>query len=180
MVVPALPSSQSSGAVAPVSWADDVRDLLEFLRDDRPLFRGRAVETLFNSGVTNERGFGVGASTFSNTPITNVGGFTVSSSANTSSQYNLEVPEAGYYEGFWNVEFAAGTTGTRILTPQYNSAGITGTSISSDPTSAGVKSMSVPFAVDCSVDDELSLDITHSNGSGLNTIVTLFVRWIHP
>ena len=98
MAFPALPTSPANNSGAAASWARSVRDMLEWFRDTRPLFRGTAETPLnLSSGTAQEIGHGAVASTFDNTPDTNVGTFTVASGANGDGAFNIEVPDAGFF-----------------------------------------------------------------------------------
>ena len=150
MAIPALPADDSDGNDLNAAKVNAIYDLLQLFRDTRPVFKGasRSSGTSIADATTVEVGFGSVSGTFTNTPGINVGGFTVGSSINGDSQYNLVIPEAGIYAGFWHVEWASHATGRRILDPNFDSA--PGTAVKSvvAPASGGVTAQTAWFLTD--------------------------------
>ena len=184
MAIPSLPSDDSDGNDWTAAKVNAIYDHLELWCDTRPLFKGEASNgsgtlTLTTSTFV-EVSFGISASTFDETPITNVGSFTVASGANADSYYNIEIPETGYYEGVWHVQFATHGTGYRHVQPQRNSANIPGTRIRAISSgSAATTEISAPFAIDMTGgSDDLSVEVWQDSGISLNYEAYLFVKWV--
>ena len=182
MAVPALPSDDSDGNDWTAAKVNAIYDHVQWWRDTRPLFKGQGTTT---AGVAHatlfEVGMGSVSGTFEATPTTNVGGWTVSTSANGDGEYNIEVPEAGIYEGFWHVDWQTFANGTRDIYPRLNSASISGSRASAHANTTDVAiRQSAPFQVDCAAGDELSVEIyeTNASTSGLTYTVWLSVKWV--
>ncbi len=182
MAIPALPADDSDSNDWNASKVNVVYDHLQLWRDTRPLFKGQA--HIFLAGelatsTTEEIGHGGISATFEVTPTTNISAFTVASGANADGYYNIEVPEAGHYEGFWHVQFSANTSGYRQVSPELNSVAIPGSGMKLDALSSGVTWVQASFEADCtSAGDELSVSIFQSSGSSLAATTYLFVKWV--
>ena len=117
MAVPSNPANLANGDTYPESFADDVRDLLVFFRDDRPMLKlrandseGGATQTVATS-TDAEAAFSDGAGNFLASETVNVGGFT----AGDSGDVGVYVPETGVYRFTAWASFDASTTGYRRL-----------------------------------------------------------------
>ena len=104
MAEPAMPADVSASDTPSSTHQNSILDHLDWWMNSRPLFRGVAAPHTGGAGVATstfeEIGHGVLTTAFATTPITNTGAFTVAASANPSGlDFNVEVPDAGYYEG---------------------------------------------------------------------------------
>ncbi len=181
MAIPALPSDDSDGNDWNAAKVNAIYDHIQLWRDTRPLFKGQhgtADAGAYATATTYELGHGTSSATFLVTPLTNIGAFTVASVANGDSVYNIEVSEAGHFEGFWNVSFSADTGGYRSVIPLLNSVTIVGSTVTADAMSGAATLISAPFEVDCADNDELSVDIFQNSGNTLSVDAWLFVKWV--
>ncbi len=121
MAVPALPTALDTDDIVDNDQVDDIRAMLEFFRETKPYFKGRARATAASS--TNEwtvasattTVFGLGSSGSIHYPsdATNIGGWTVNGvDANPES---LVVPETGRYRITMWINFSGNTAGRRQI-----------------------------------------------------------------
>ena len=180
MAIPALPSDDSDANDWNAAKVNAISDHLQLWRDTRPLFKGVAVSGTVATSTFVDWGHGTSSATFQTAPITNVGSFAVSSDANPDGRYNVEVPEAGHYEGTWHLVFAADNAGLRRADPQLNSSTITAASVLQISAGSALETrMSVPFEVDCTAaGDELSVLVWQNSGSGSAVTAWLSVKWV--
>lgn len=176
MTVPSLPAAQSAG-VAPLAWANDVVDLLQWLRDDRPILKVRGGNDPIVTGTTTEVEFSDGFGTFPtvSTPIVNVGGFT----PGTSGDVGVYIPETGLYEVSANATWSSDPSGVRTLRLLDGGATIPA---GDDRVPALGSSTSTTHSVLTrhyfTAGDELGVSVTQNSGGNLDCTVYLEAKWV--
>ena len=168
MAVPTVPANLASGAVYPESFADDVRDLLAFLRDDRPILRVSAPNASLSSGATHDLDL-------SDAATYNVGGWT-----DTSTTYDgWNVPETGMYCVTVLATFAANATGYRAVT--MSDEGASAVHIRSIAATAGTGSGTRMTATGLhyfTAGDEVGVEVIQNSGIALDISGWLMAHWV--
>lgn len=169
MTVPALPATQSTGGTATASYANSIRALLAFFRDDVPVLKVQ------NNGAQSINDATETDVDFSGTPLINVGGWT--NSPTTYDGWN--VPETGVYEIITFGSFASDTDGYRYIVPTDEGTNIVGARL--DTGSAGSASTTGVVAVTYhyfTAGDELGANAYHTAGAAINLNAYLMARWL--
>ena len=181
MAVPTLPTAKNTNDVIDNSWVDAVRDVLEFLRDTAPIFKGEsysngtANQDIANATVTT---FGFGsAGAFAITPEINIGGWTVQ--ASDGDPESLVVPEAGYYAVTIHAEFAANTSGRRQTSLLLNGSTVNGSRVRIAASTSSTTAYTHTVMVDLAANDELDISAYQDSGSALDPLtIRLTAQWI--
>ncbi len=180
MAVPALPADVTDGNATSAAHQNTILDHTQWWRDTRPLFQGSGITgTTISTATFTEYGHGLVSATFHQTPLTNTGTFTVASTTNADGAYNVEVTDAGIYEGFWGVQFASNATGRREAAALKNGeSSAANQAIRVPAVSGNATEIAVPFAFDCAAGDELSVTLYQNSGGVLAVTPWLYVKWV--
>lgn len=180
MTVPALPASQSSGGTAGVSWANGVRSLLGYLRDDRPAFKGVATDgsttpASLSTGSLADWGFGA-AGVFNPAPTVNIGGWLPDAASATPEP--LAVPETGIYVVTVTALFDTNTSGRRAVVVRKNGGTVSDAQMVAAPATGGGTHISVSTVEPFSAGDLLNVGVFQSSGVSLSTTAWLSAYWV--
>ncbi len=182
MAIPSLPTALNTNDVINNSWVDAVRDVLELVRDTRPMFKGQA--SGYSGGGSNELlnnttttfGFGEGGS-FMNTPDINVGGWDVNSG--DSDPESLVVPEAGIYLVTIWAQFSSDDFDERRQTVLLvNGSAATASRARVDASPSSTTNYSTTVLVDLAANDDLDIEAYQNSGSTLTLTTYLTAVWM--
>ncbi|MEZ5165711.1 MAG: hypothetical protein R2695_04170 [Acidimicrobiales bacterium] len=170
MTIAPLPAVQTAG-VAPLSFANDVRDLLELLRDTTPHIKawvnhasmagsGGAGEIPTGTATLAEFSDGAGSPAFNETPVENVGGFTAAGSGNKGNHPARDRPvpagRARQLRGEHDRVPTHAAQGRRIERAD-------GHRVAQVPTTTiGFQMYTGPTTHRCTIGDRLDVEITHN------------------
>ena len=181
MTVPALPADVSSGGAASSAHMNSVLDLLEFLRDARPVYKGRLQTPTTSDGsggfeVANATTVDFGRSPSGNpVPDINIGGFDYVSSGDPRE---VTVPEAGVYRVTAWARFEGNTSGRRQMLIQHEGSTIDGSLMRAAASPSSTTSLVSTCLIDCNADDELLVRVYQDSGSALDVEVWLSAEWL--
>ncbi len=175
MAVPALPGDDSDSNDWNAAKVNAIYDHLQWWRDTRPLFIGRGKVGNINNATDTDLSMSDGSGNFLVTPTTNVGGFAAS-----SSNAEVEIPEAGIYQVDGYTRFAANTTGYRQISLDINGTTLVRSLVKNDAVATGVTPLIFSVAVDLGTASDGLVIVGHqTSGGALNTSeLWMSIRWL--
>ncbi len=180
MTVPSLPAAlnPTTGGVGgddiDNSWVDDVRDLLEWFRDTRPMLFAQRTSQSVSTGSTTDVDFSDGAGAFTNTPLINVGSWSAS-----NPEDDIDVPENGVYAIAVRSVAAANATGVRRSLFSLNSTAQPETAATKvNPGSGADTRLGAMGLYYLTTSDRIGMRVHQSSGGNLNIDSYLYAVWI--